>query len=94
MNELMQMLADIGVTAEASASRLTIRAINFDLLHEWSLWQVQQEALEAWLEAERLRWYGSKEAELAAFCQWMRQAEAEWEEAEDADPDWLEGWYE
>ena len=55
MHELLQMLTDIGVTAEASASSLTIRAINYDLLHEWSRWQAQQEALEAWLEAERLR---------------------------------------
>ena len=96
MNELMQMLAAIGVTAEARGGRLTIRAINDDLLHERSRWQAQQEALEAWLEAERLRWYGSKEAELADFCQWQRQADAELEEAEE-EYDWredafLDGW--
>lgn len=93
MKQLIQMLADIGVTAQASATGLTIRAINDDLLREWAAWQAQQEALEAWLEAERLRWYGSKEAELADFCRWLRQAEAEWEEAAEAATayDWLEG---
>lgn len=82
--QLIQMLADIGVTAEASATSLTIRAINSDLLHEWFLWQAQQEALEAWLEEERLRWYGSPEAIQADFHQMVRQAEEAWEEAEAA----------
>jgi hypothetical protein len=94
---LTETLASIGIDVEATETRLTIRAINDDLLREWCIWQAQQESLEAWLEAERLRWYGSKEAELADFCRWMRQADAEWEavEAEEEDDfDWQGGWYE
>lgn len=89
---LIEILASIGIDVEATDTRISIRAINADLLHEWATWQTQQEALEAWLEAERLRWYGSKEAEMADFHRMVMQAEAAWEEAEAAAPqyDWLE----
>ena len=80
---LMQTLASIGINVEATDTRIMIRSIN----QEWLSAACVQHKLEEDLAEMRLRWYGSKEAELAAFCQWMEQAEAEWEEAEERDDD-------
>jgi hypothetical protein len=89
---LIQTLASIGINVEATDTHITVCSIN----QEWLAAACVQQKLDEDLAEMRLRWYGSKEAELADFCQWMRQAEAEWEEAEAAESeyDWLEdaGW--
>ena len=83
---LIQTLASIGITVEATDTRIIIHSIN----QEWLSTACMQHKLEEDLAEMRLRWYGSKEAELADFCRWQRQADAEWEEAEARDDDPLD----
>ena len=83
---LMQTLAAIGITVEATEARITILSVN----QEWLSAACTQQLLEEHLDEARLRWYGSREAMQADFNRWMMQAEAVWQEVEEQDDDPLD----
>lgn len=83
---LIQTLASIGITVEATETHITVLSLN----QEWLAAAHRQQQQEEDLEAMRLRWYGSPETVQADFHRMVMQAEVAWEEAEaaEAEYDW------